>query len=137
MLHYTSLHYTTLGRERALLPGLALSAASMATAAAGAPVGLAVPLVCGGWAVGSSLVGSVPSAIALDASAKYGGGQQGQAQLMGLSRAFGDAGMIAGCVASGSLLGTLGPEGAFGVQAGLLACATVGAFAALRRPKGG
>merc|ERR1712039_316806 len=84
------------GREMALVPGLVLTTFAMAIAASGTPVDLALPMVCGCWAFGTSLVGSVPSALTLDTTANCGMDQQETARALAISRALGDLGMIIG-----------------------------------------
>jgi len=109
------------GRKMALLPGLGLSAAAMALAASGIAGPLwTAPLVCGSWAVGTSLVGSVPNAVALDTAGRLGLSQEGTAKALAISRAVGDLGMVVGCTVSGVLLTDFGAHGAFGAEAGVL-----------------
>mmetsp|Transcript_39864 Transcript_39864/g.109724 ORF Transcript_39864/g.109724 Transcript_39864/m.109724 type:complete len:565 (-) Transcript_39864:325-2019(-) len=120
------------GRKCTLLPGLAMSSSSMAAVTAGLPTELALPLVCGGWALGQSLVGSVPSAVTLDAVARCGLGQKETAQAMAMSRVLGDLGMMAGCLASGALLSNCGAPAAIGVQAAVMAVVTATTARALR-----
>eukprot|EP00933_Yihiella_yeosuensis_P044119 TRINITY_DN39206_c0_g1_i1.p1 TRINITY_DN39206_c0_g1~~TRINITY_DN39206_c0_g1_i1.p1 ORF type:complete len:591 (+),score=83.27 TRINITY_DN39206_c0_g1_i1:107-1774(+) len=122
------------GRQFALLPGLALNVVAMVAAASStAPVELALPLICGAWATGTSLVGNVPSALTLDAAANQKLDQKETASLMALSRVIGDLGMIAGCLTSGVLLTNFSPSEAFGVQAGSLSLVTLATFLVLRR----
>lgn len=120
------------GRKCALVPGLALTAASMALAASGLATNMAMPLVCGGWALGTSLVGSVPSALTLDAAARCQLDQREIARALAISRAVGDLGMMAGAVASGVLLSYTGATGAFAMQASALFVVTIATTGALR-----
>lgn len=121
------------GRQFALLPGLGLTTVAMAVASTGLGDLGTVALVCGSWAAGASLVGSVPSALALDAAARLGMDQQETARALAISRVAGDAGMIAGSLVSGVLLSSLGAPEAFGLQAGSLAAIAAAAAVALRR----
>lgn len=121
------------GRPAALLPGLALTTSAMAAAASGLPVEAALPLVCSAWALGTSLVGSVPSALVLDAAANCRMDQESTTRALTISRVLGDLGMVAGCVTSGVLLGGFGAPAAFGVQAGILAAVNATTAGALRR----
>lgn len=121
------------GRKVALLPGLGLTAASMAAAAYidGSPLGIA--LVCSGWAAGTSLVGSVPNALALDTAGRLGFDQKETAQALAIARAAGDFGMAFGALAQGSLLAALGAPTAFASQAGILASVTAAAAFVFRK----
>jgi len=121
------------GRKAALLPGLGLTAASMGLAVSVPGGDLMLPLACGGWALGTSLVGSVPSALALDGAARLGLDQQETTRLLAMSRVISDLGMATGCVASGLLLQSFGMGGAFSIQAGVLAAVTAATARAVWR----
>lgn len=121
------------GRKVALLPGLALSTGAMGLASTGLGSPEMIALVCCAWAAGASLVGSVPSALALDAAARLGMDQQETARALAISRVAGDAGMIAGSLVSGALLSSLSAPEAFSLQALSLGAITAAAAVALRR----
>lgn len=123
------------GRQVALLPGLALTTGAMCLASTGLGNPGTVALVCGAWAVGSSLVGSVPSALALDAAARLGMDQQETARALAISRVAGDAGMIAGSLVSGALLSSLGAPEVFSLEALSLGAMTAVAAVFLRNMK--
>lgn len=121
------------GRKTALLPGLALTSAAMALAASGEATTTAISLVLGGWALGSSLVGSVPLALTLDAAGRLNLNQQETARALAITRMMGDMGMTAGCLTSGYLLSILDAPTSVGIQSGILGAVTVGTGVALCR----